>query len=150
MKYTWWCIHSLCCSSTVCELHSASPIYEPSFRLLQRLSSEVPPWISWIIRARQKERVKGQEMLSLGRTKRGGSFLSTCQALRIMAEMLVCWRQQPHSAEGSFMWHSRMWTSCSKTANGVRQRKEKQEKRGHRKAQNKKTTGSVQETEAGC
>lgn len=100
VKYTWWCIHSLRCSSTLCELHSASPIYEPSFGLPQRLSSVAPPWISWIIRARQKERVKGQEMLSLGRTKRGGSFLRTCQALRIIAEMLVCWRQPP----GTFSW----------------------------------------------
>lgn len=36
--------------------------------------------------------MKAQEMLSLGRTKRRGSFLNACQAF-IMVEMLVYWRQ---------------------------------------------------------
>lgn len=51
-----------------------------------------PDCVSWIIRARQRGRVKAQEMLSLGRTKRRGSFLNACQAF-IIAEMLVYWRQ---------------------------------------------------------
>ncbi len=37
-------------------------------------SSAAPPWILWIIRARQKERVKGQETLSSSGTKGGRKF----------------------------------------------------------------------------
>lgn len=66
--YPYWSRFALC------ELYSASPIYKPSLRSPWRVSSLAPPWISWIIRVRQKERVKGQEMLSLGRTKKGRKF----------------------------------------------------------------------------
>lgn len=37
-------------------------------------------------------------MLSLGRTKRGGSFLNTCQTF-IIAEMLVYWKQADNSTQ---------------------------------------------------